>query len=503
VRVRLLALLLLLIPLVLPQTAGAEDASEDFAIPGGHFFPQSGFAVVDQGGIPLWKEYQRLGGVRTLGYPISDRFQSGQYVVQVTQKTILQWRPEQNQAVPTNVLDDLSAAGRDAWLLGFRSTPKPLGPEFDGGRPFDEAVKRRQALLDAEPAIKERYFAVANPLEAYGVPTSAPTDMGNHVAMRFQRAVMQRWKIDVPWAKAGEVTVANAGELARDAGMIPAVALKSTAPVLEARADRTPWSGWWWPADDGVYGAHLFDADGPLARYDRLAVIRQRPDVQTRLWELANVHLTGAIYTWAGHCNGWAAAAVLEPEPTKPKIVDGVTFSVADQKGLLSSWHFADSAEWVFGDDDEGVNAGDFHRALVQWIGAGKRPFIVNAASGANQVFNYAAYRFRLVYGPDATDPARTHVRATVWFADYNVDPGFIGTKNWPNDEGRVYEYYIVGDRQNPSGGAWEGVSATGAQYSHPWKLWYPNPIVRNDQRPLAAPQLDYSVIKSITGSGS
>jgi hypothetical protein len=502
VRGRLLIVLLLL-SVLLPSQAFGQEATEDFQIPNGRFFPQTGFVVADEGGIPLWTEYQRLGGARALGYPISNRYQAGAYVMQATQRAILQWRPEQTRAVLTNVLDDLSTAGKDPWLLGFRSTPRPLEADFDGNRPFDEAAKRRQALLDAEPPIKERYFAVADPIGLYGLPTSTPTDMGNHVAVRFQRTVMQRWKVDVPWAKAGEVTLANAGELARDAGLLTAAAVKSDAPVVEGRADKTPWSGWWWPADDGVAGAHLYDANGPLARYDRLAAVRQRPDIQTRLWELRNVHLTGAVYTWAGHCNGWAAASLLEPEPTAPKTVDGVTFSVADQKGLLSSWHFADNAEWVFGDDQDGVNAGDFHRALIQWIGGGKRGFVVNAAFGADQIFNYPAYRFRLVYGPDASDPSKTHVRATVWFADYNVDPNFVGTKNWPNDNGRTYEYYIVGDRQNPSGGAWEGVSASGATYSRPWRIWYPNPISRNESRPLVSPQLDYAVIKAITGPGS
>ena len=35
--------------------------------------------------------------------------------------------------------------------------------------------------------------------------------------LRTQRTVFQLWKHDVPWAKAGQVTLANAGELARDA----------------------------------------------------------------------------------------------------------------------------------------------------------------------------------------------------------------------------------------------------------------------------------------------
>jgi hypothetical protein len=33
--------------------------------------------------------------------------------------------------------------------------------------------------------------------------------------------VFQRWKVDVPWAKAGQVTVANGGDLAKEAEILP------------------------------------------------------------------------------------------------------------------------------------------------------------------------------------------------------------------------------------------------------------------------------------------
>ncbi|HZQ97939.1 MAG TPA: hypothetical protein VFC93_03890, partial [Chloroflexota bacterium] len=46
-------------------------------------------------------------------------------------------------------------------------------------------------------------------------------DMGNHFAVRLQRAVIQLWKVDVPWAKAGETTVANGGDVAKEAGLFP------------------------------------------------------------------------------------------------------------------------------------------------------------------------------------------------------------------------------------------------------------------------------------------
>ncbi|HZQ98723.1 MAG TPA: hypothetical protein VFC93_07895, partial [Chloroflexota bacterium] len=111
---RALPILLVLLLLIPPAATAAAD-EEDFAIPNGRFFPQSGFAITDQGGIPFWTEFQRLGGVRQLGYPISTRYQVDGFVMQAAQRGIMQWRPEQGHAVLTNVLDDLSKAGRDPW----------------------------------------------------------------------------------------------------------------------------------------------------------------------------------------------------------------------------------------------------------------------------------------------------------------------------------------------------------------------------------------------------
>jgi hypothetical protein len=474
-------------------------ASEDYAVPGGRYFPQAGgFAITDEAGVPLWSEFERLGGVGTLGYPISGRFERDGFVHQAVQRAILQWRPEQKRAVLANVLDDLSKAGRDDWLLHAKQTPKPLEPDADAGRPFEEVVKRRQALLDADESIKRRYFASPDPLTFFGLPTSPIQDMGNHLAVRLQRGVIQKWKVDVPWAKTGEVTLANAGDLAKEAGLLAQPALTSSSPALEGRADRVPWSGWWWPADEAVRGPKLYDRNGPLARYDELVRARGMALGSLRDWEFANVRLTGGRYLWAGHCNGWAAAAILEPEPTAPKSVDGVTFGVADQKGLLASWHFADRVDWSYGDDEQGVSAADFHRAALRWIGGEKKAFIVDAFAGSRQISNYPAYRYRVIYRPDEKDTARTHVRATLWMVDYDVDAEFVGAKHWPSDEGKLYEYFIVGDRANPSGGGWEGVSANGTTFARPWRIWYPDPKSRDDTRPLTSPDLDYGLIKAI-----
>ena len=51
-------------------------------------------------------------------------------------------------------------------------------------------------------------------------PPRAP-DTGNALVIRTQRAVFQQWKVDVPWARAGQVTIANGGEIAKEEGLFP------------------------------------------------------------------------------------------------------------------------------------------------------------------------------------------------------------------------------------------------------------------------------------------
>jgi rare lipoprotein A len=204
----------------------------EWNVPDGKFFTAAnsfpvglspkGFTVTNQSGVPLWSEIQRMGGVTAIGYPISRRFQLGGFTCQTVQKGILQWHPETKTAMMVNVFDLLSELGKDDWLLSTRSVPKPLPKDFDQNKNWTQIVQARTALLDAYPAIKKRYTSVADPMTVFGLPTSQVTDMGNHYAVRLQRAVIQQWKVDVAWAKAGETTVANGGDVAKEAGLLPA-----------------------------------------------------------------------------------------------------------------------------------------------------------------------------------------------------------------------------------------------------------------------------------------
>ncbi|MBI2305248.1 MAG: hypothetical protein HYU86_10965 [Chloroflexi bacterium] len=199
----------------------------DYPIPNGHFFTQMvypqrgpGYSITDDAVAPFWSEFQHLGEVPLLGYPASRRFLWGGFVSQVMQRQVFQWRPEAGQVYFVNVFDELSRAGKDPWLLAFRQVPPPFDTSTDKGLPWEEVVGRHLALLDADPAIKARYFADPDPIAHFGLPMSYG-DFGNVFVIRGQRAVLQHWKVETPWAHAGDVTIANGGDIAIEAGLIP------------------------------------------------------------------------------------------------------------------------------------------------------------------------------------------------------------------------------------------------------------------------------------------
>lgn len=243
-RVLFILLLVTLITSMLPTAALAAD---DWDIPNGHFFTQTGgvsgkgYSVTDDGDIRFWSQFKKLGGVNAVGYPASRRFSWDGFTVQVFQRVIFQWHADSGSVTFVNTFDRLHDLGKDDWLLSAKQTPKPT--TFDEqGKSWDQIVAGRLAVLDAAPAIKSKYFAVVgDPIQSNGLPTSTVTDMGNHLALRAQRVEFQLWKQDVPWAKAGTVTVALGGDTAKEAGILPdAGALQSGTPDELTKGTTSP-----------------------------------------------------------------------------------------------------------------------------------------------------------------------------------------------------------------------------------------------------------------------
>jgi hypothetical protein len=208
------------------------------ATPTAHFFRQAngwsgagsrGFLVADDPQAAFWSEFQRLGGVDRLGFPISNRFQFNGFWTQAFQKLTLQWRPDLNQAVPLNVLDELNQRGLDPWLDQFRQVPPALDTSADAALDWPAVQARHLALLDPFPELKTFYSTTPNALDTYGLPL-AVKDYGAFVAVRLQRATFQLW----PGNPTPSVVLGNAADLAKEVGLWPLDAITPTMPPAAA-----------------------------------------------------------------------------------------------------------------------------------------------------------------------------------------------------------------------------------------------------------------------------
>ena len=209
--------------------AATASAEQDYPIEGGHFYRQAaggegnsrGFRVTDEDGVPFWSEFQRLGGVQALGYPISRRFVLHGFLSQATQRAILQWHPGDNRVRLVNVMEYLTELGVDEALAKHRLVPRPVGAVLDAAR---------EGWLETNPRIKTVYFGAADPVALFGLPLSPPIEMGPAVSMRFQRGVIYAWKERQPWTGPEQVSVANAGDFVKDWEGLPPRALDPEPP---------------------------------------------------------------------------------------------------------------------------------------------------------------------------------------------------------------------------------------------------------------------------------
>ncbi|MBI3979896.1 MAG: glycoside hydrolase family 99-like domain-containing protein [Chloroflexi bacterium] len=189
----------------------------------GRFYTQAagggrGYWIRDEGGVAFWSEFRRLGGEGSLGYPSTRRATLDGFAVQGTQKMILQWRPEIGQVYFANVFDMLHDRGFGGWLEAHRATPPPFDTSADRGLSWEQIKQRHWAFLDVNPAIKAVYWADSDPLQHFGLPMSYK-DYGNVFVVRAQRAVFQQWRTNTPWASAGQVVIANGGDIAKELGL--------------------------------------------------------------------------------------------------------------------------------------------------------------------------------------------------------------------------------------------------------------------------------------------
>jgi hypothetical protein len=206
----------------------------DWAIPNGWFYTQvhgqggapgtHGYAVTDSDGMPFWTAYQRLGGPTVLGYPLSRRFTADGATMQVFQRGVLRHDATAERVAPLRLLDRLSAAGHDQALATQWGIPE-LEMPLPADAPEAAVADRLQEVLADHAALRAYLASVPEARALLGAPTSRVHDVGAFDIVRFQGGALQQWKEEVPWAKAGDVTAANVGEIAVALGQFPEQAL--------------------------------------------------------------------------------------------------------------------------------------------------------------------------------------------------------------------------------------------------------------------------------------
>jgi hypothetical protein len=213
-----------------------------------------------------------------------------------------------------------------------------------------------------------RLKSVYNPMPVPLTPTEGMTKANITLSPEAEKA-------------ASNVVAFLINKSARMSAQLLALNVDTRAAAGWVTANVYPWRGGPWAYHAGL----LFNgANSPMAKFDRFFSARGDA-TQAQNWESQNHSDIGV--KWAGHCNGWAAASTLRPEPTLPlyDAASQTTFSVSDMKGLLTEKDFC--ARIAFfgnrnnglpGDDPLDIYPQDFHNTIVYYVGQLHKPVVAD-----------------------------------------------------------------------------------------------------------------------------
>ncbi len=273
----------------------------------------------------------------------------------------------------------------------------------------------------------------------------------------------------------------------------------------DAESRHFVWSGYWWPsARDGepTPANRSYADNGLLEKYDRFHTAHTGSAATTsaKQWELDN-YSTGEA--WFGHCNGYAAAAVLAKEPTEPITAAGVTFSVGNLKGLLSEAYYDINVSAFIGDrynresdPVEDPSAYEVHRAFVTYLGQQQQAMVLDIDRRA-EVWNFPMYRYEMKVTDDAAHADRVQVICDAYFASASVHADFVGRKHFTV----TYRYWLTVDSDgNPVDGPSGWIKGAGASDNqvNPDFIWVPEGNPPSGRRRSHNTALDWNTLSAI-----
>jgi len=256
----------------------------------------------------------------------------------------------------------------------------------------------------------------------------------------------------------------------------------------EIPADKAVWSNWFWPFHN-AYDPNLYDEGEAMARYDAYDAGAAAQD-----WEYQHHGPPLNPAAWWGHCHAWAAAACWEEQPVEEKVLNGVTFRVRDQKGLLTEMYHH-SADGLYYELYVGLpSPGLFWRYLREEVrgdnalhGHGM-PIIGELAYGP-EVWNYPIYKYHVEFSESVPHSGTI----TIWTAD-DGDPKYADSITLHAGTFTYQFKGVRGDGINPiDSGRWVGSGS----YHRPDAIWRPYPALTWTQY-AANPEIDEEHINMI-----
>ncbi len=165
--------------------------------------------------------------------------------------------------------------------------------------------------------------------------------------------------------------------------------------------------------EDPQYDAFDFELDR-LSPFDKYALVQQLEGRGqgnnpwfTGAWELLN-HWSPAGSGWFGHCNGWAAAAILMNEPREAQTVTfgdndehTMEFSTADLKGLASETQYSGLSHFFgtrYNDEEDDVtdlSPKSVLQLLEVYVRQRGVPFVFDTTA-TDQVWNFPVWKYTL-----------------------------------------------------------------------------------------------------------
>ena len=294
-------------------------------------------------------------------------------------------------------------------------------------------------------------------------------------------------------------------------------------------ADKIPYSGFWYPQKTGGTNLRLKQGDpSPLEKYDKAF---NGGTTKAASWEKEKhtVAASDPSAGWAGHCNGFSAAAQRHARPKHSVTKGGTTFEIHDIKALLAEIHM--SAKYLFlggrrcenqgtlpspgsranpaeMGECEDINPGTFHVAIANWIGKARHTLVFDISVGY-QVWNYPLYAYSSTittitkadalqritgnaggvykFNPNAVKFA--YVQTTATYAEaLGYEPiGDAGPTSQP--QSKTY-YYVLeqNEKDEVVGGEWVSTSQT----DHPDFVWVAfEPVIGNGSGFFGNPNVD------------